>query len=494
MSGYDAIPSVSVGSIEDGQPSLASTAQTQTHQIDDDRVRTSSSSVASLSSLASKLGYVSLGIIAGCAISSRGLLRWGPVAYIDSQAQPHASSSDRAQAQASSYTEHNRFIINGKSFFDSLPFEEVLPNSWNPAQPRPHEEKNLPHLSTIQNEETSVLSASRLSSSIVPSGSTSSSSSSSSSGPHLLYHAHESAFSLLYDSSSTSSSHLSEYGLDYFLLNAGFDAQINQAYCSVATVAAVLNSLKYAKRFRETTTLNGNNNGDSSPSMPAYSFDLPVDPKYDPYPYATQKDILMGDCVWNTVIEEGNGSNSENDKHGGHVDGILKPPYGLSMEQAGKLLECHTSEEWSVTTREVDPSSLALSRMRYEMKAALVDPDARLMINYDRKGLGQMGGGHFSPIGAYHAPTDSFLIMDVAKYKYPPVWVGADTLYTSLATIDKCGTYDYPKGQELLADNTYIGGGGKLFNPITREEYLQILELLNCKPKFRGYIILKKKA
>lgn len=37
--------------------------------------------------------------------------------------------------------------------------------------------------------------------------------------------------------------------------------------------------------------------------------------------------------------------------------------------------------------------------------------------NYDRKGLGQTGSGHFSPIAAYFEPDDAFLIMDVARFK-----------------------------------------------------------------------------
>jgi len=361
---------------------------------------------------------------------------------------------------------------------DSLPFEEVIPLSWDPDQPSPfggellNLSSNSNAISTIDIKEMKMLSASLLGSKDVPSPSP---------GPHLLYHAHASSFSLLYDSSRSSYSYLSEYSLDYFLLNSGgFDAQINQAYCAVATVAAVLNSLKYAKRFRD--------GGDLS----EWSFDLPVDPRYDPYPYATQENILTGDCVWNNVIQHGDGSTSG--EHGGNVDGIFKPPYGLSMEQSAKLLKCHTSEEWSVKVHEVDPSQLNLREMRYDLKASLIDPDARIMINYDRKGLGQVGGGHFSPLVAYHAPTDSFLVMDVAKYKYPPVWVGADTLFTAMATVDKCGTYDYPKGQERLDDKSSDGTSNKYINPISHEEYLRSLELLNCQQRMRGYIILKKKS
>jgi hypothetical protein len=41
---------------------------------------------------------------------------------------------------------------------------------------------------------------------------------------------------------------------------------------------------------------------------------------------------------------------------------------------------------------------------------------------YSRKELLQTGDGHYSPIGGYHAPSDSVLILDVARFKYPPHW------------------------------------------------------------------------
>eukprot|EP00929_Paragymnodinium_shiwhaense_P088734 TRINITY_DN49051_c0_g1_i1.p1 TRINITY_DN49051_c0_g1~~TRINITY_DN49051_c0_g1_i1.p1 ORF type:complete len:561 (+),score=118.89 TRINITY_DN49051_c0_g1_i1:647-2329(+) len=42
---------------------------------------------------------------------------------------------------------------------------------------------------------------------------------------------------------------------------------------------------------------------------------------------------------------------------------------------------------------------------------------------YSRERLGQSGAMQFSPIGGYHARSDSVLIMDVARNKYPPHWV-----------------------------------------------------------------------
>lgn len=429
MSGYQAIPSAATDHIENGVPS---------NSHDEGISPTTRVDVRAVPSLASKLGYISFGVIAGCLLSG-GLSQRGP--GVDKHPAPAASASQT-------------FLIDGTSFLDALPFEEVTPLHWRTARAHGKTASELSRrptgIATID-EETASVAAPLLGA--------------SSAAPHLLYHAHESSFSLLYDSSKSSNSYLSEYSLDYFLLNTGgSDAQINQAYCSLATVASVLNSLRYTKRFLE--------KGDLS----KWSFNLPVDPVYAPYPYATQTDILRTDCVRDTVIDHNDGAASD-------ARGLLAPPYGLSLEQAAKLLTCHVSDEWDVTATEVDPARLSVSNMRYEIKVALIDPDARVMINYDRKGLGQLGGGHFSPLGAYDRSTDSFLILDVAKYKYPPVWVGADTLFAAMATVDQCGTWDYPNGQARVQGT-----------PSTPEDYRKTLELLNCQQKMRGYVILKKRG
>jgi hypothetical protein len=447
----------------------------------------------------SKLGYILVGFLVGYC-NSKYISGWDPAYRFSFRSTDVYSTSGVSRTSgvtpSSDFLQHGQqqsHLINGKSFLDSLPFEDIVPQGmdmtlWNPAQPRPTEEKlpitysklDVSNVLSTAKDESKLLSISSIAASL---SAPSPISTSSNSKTHILYHASEAAFQLLYDSSNSKNYYLSEYALDYFLLSSsGFDAQINQAYCAVASVAAMLNSLRYSKRFRDV--------GD----VTEWSFDLPKDPRYDPYPYATQQDILVGDCVWNNVIEHGDGTGTGS--HGSKVDGIFKPPYGLSLEQASNLVKCHTSaSDWDVTVQEVDPSKVSLSKMRYDLKSALIDPDSRVMINYDRKGIGQVGGGHFSPLGAYHASTDSFLVMDVAKYKYPPVWVGADTLFDAMATVDNCGSYDFPQGQERLTDDSSGGSSnGVLLNPMTTDDYTKALKVLGCKQKMRGYLILKKKA
>ena len=89
--------------------------------------------------------------------------------------------------------------------------------------------------------------------------------------------------------------------------------------------------------------------------------------------------------------------------------------------------------------------------------------------------------GHFSPIGAYNYKKDAFLIMDVAKYKYPPVWVPSLNLFQGLSTIDNCAGFAYPEDAQITQE--------------LKEEkppnFARWHEVLQCEPKYRGVIIVK---
>jgi len=62
--------------------------------------------------------------------------------------------------------------------------------------------------------------------------------------------------------------------------------------------------------------------------------------------------------------------------------------------------------------------------------------DHFVIVNYLRRAIGQQTGGHISPLAAYDAAADRFLILDVARYKYPPVWVKASELFDAMNTAD----------------------------------------------------------
>lgn len=63
--------------------------------------------------------------------------------------------------------------------------------------------------------------------------------------------------------------------------------------------------------------------------------------------------------------------------------------------------------------------------------------DCHVIVSYLRTPLNQTGIGHFSPLGGYHAERDMALILDVARFKYPPHWVPVTFLWNAMNTIDQ---------------------------------------------------------
>jgi hypothetical protein len=59
-----------------------------------------------------------------------------------------------------------------------------------------------------------------------------------------------------------------------------------------------------------------------------------------------------------------------------------------------------------------------------------------LIVNYSRRAVGQSGDGHFSPIGALHAATDRVLVLDTARFKYPPHWIPVELLFSAMTKED----------------------------------------------------------
>jgi len=73
---------------------------------------------------------------------------------------------------------------------------------------------------------------------------------------------------------------------------------------------------------------------------------------------------------------------------------------------------------------------------RKTVKEVCIQTEKKLVVAYDRSVLLQTGSGHFSPIGGYHEGTDKVLILDVARFKYPPHWVPLKLLVKSMSSID----------------------------------------------------------
>jgi hypothetical protein len=104
---------------------------------------------------------------------------------------------------------------------------------------------------------------------------------------------------------------------------------------------------------------------------------------------------------------------------------------GMTLEQNGALLQAHGLD---VTVTHAADSNL--DSFRTVVQQNLATTGDYLLVNYSRQPLGEGGGGHFSPLGAYDAVSDEVLIMDVTDYNYPPTWVPMALMWSAMDTVD----------------------------------------------------------
>jgi hypothetical protein len=184
------------------------------------------------------------------------------------------------------------------------------------------------------------------------------------------------------------------------------------------------------------------------------SYMPPIDAVYYPYKYATQHDVVNECAMLTAVGDNVNGVYYE--------DPILTPPYGTSLEQLTLLINCQFSSSEGgeeavpkATFTHVDPSNVSLDAFRALIIDALSSTSSastssggsdsgagRVLVNFARAEIPRMhGGGHWSPVAAYAPDADAFLVLDVAKYKYPPFWASAEALWRAAGTVDSCGVW-----------------------------------------------------
>eukprot|EP00397_Hematodinium_sp_SG-2012_P032149 GEMP01034201.1.p1 GENE.GEMP01034201.1~~GEMP01034201.1.p1 ORF type:complete len:366 (-),score=49.79 GEMP01034201.1:965-2062(-) len=110
---------------------------------------------------------------------------------------------------------------------------------------------------------------------------------------------------------------------------------------------------------------------------------------------------------------------------------------GISVEQFAYISECnglHTSIYYADDDISIHTFREVLRR--YVGRPNQKNAGARVVTCFSRSHLGQTGTGHYSPIGAYHEEKDMCLILDVARFKYPPYWVSVTQLWEAMRAFD----------------------------------------------------------
>jgi hypothetical protein len=171
----------------------------------------------------------------------------------------------------------------------------------------------------------------------------------------------------------------------YWPLSEYFETQKNQAYCSVATSVMVLNALGIQR---------------------------PKTALYPDFPYFTQDDFFHS------------------------IDPQLADPAkvsheGMTLDQLSAVLD-----HFSVAVHKFHASDLTLEQFRDLVRDTTRRSDRFALLNFRRAQIGEVGGGHWSPLAAFDAASDSALLLDVARYKYPAVWVPVAQLYRAALAVD----------------------------------------------------------
>ncbi len=187
---------------------------------------------------------------------------------------------------------------------------------------------------------------------------------------------------------------------DYLPLSIHFVTQDNLAYCGVASMVMVLNSLE----------------------IPA-----PVATEYRQAEFFTQNNLF-------------------NEKTEKIIPAQKISRQGMTLAELGQLLATYP-----IKVEVYHSSDSSLPEFRQKVVENLQQPDNFVLVNYLRSAIGQKTGGHISPLAAYNQETDSFLILDVSRYKYPPIWVKAEELWQAMNTEDK--TSGKTRGFVLVSKN-----------------------------------------
>ena len=205
----------------------------------------------------------------------------------------------------------------------------------------------------------------------------------------------------------------SSHKIDFFPLSNHFVSQENKIFCGLASSVIILNAF----RLRQKEGLPQDKKSIEKKERKW----LPVD--FNPF---------LEKYTPNNVLNNQTKKKIEMLGKPIQINGKMKSDYGLQLRQLAQVLRAN---QLNVTIRVVD-EIMDAKIIKQEIIENLTTQNDFVLVNYDRKSLGQKGGGHISPLGAYDQGSDSFLIMDVNPNKAPWVWVKSKDLIEAMRTFD----------------------------------------------------------
>ena len=105
---------------------------------------------------------------------------------------------------------------------------------------------------------------------------------------------------------------------------------------------------------------------------------------------------------------------------------------GITIEEFACLASCNTL---CVKINRADATA-SEEAFRNTVKNLTKVDNKVVVLSYSRKVLDQTGDGHFSPVGGYHPERDLVLVLDTARFKYPPHWVPLSLIFEAMQAKD----------------------------------------------------------
>ena len=207
--------------------------------------------------------------------------------------------------------------------------------------------------------------------------------------------------------------------VDFPALANQFEAQSNPAFCGPTSAAIVLNAIRgrSADLRRDRSRLREE--------------DLRYVPKnYDPtIPRFTQ----------DNVITKGQKTRAQVLGEPITINGKQVTDYGYEIRQLDEMLRANGA----TTELTIVDDNKAEQDIRSELVENLKRRGDYVIVAFLREAVGERGGPHISPVGAYDAESDSFLILDVNPASADWVWMPTATLIKGMRTFDKVENRGY---------------------------------------------------
>jgi hypothetical protein len=204
----------------------------------------------------------------------------------------------------------------------------------------------------------------------------------------------------------------SDAKVDFPTLSNQFEAQSNAAFCGPTSAAIVLNAVRgrSADLPHDRSRLRADDLRHTpagfDPSLPRYTQDNVISAG------AKTRAQVLGEPLT--------------------IAGKAIRDFGYQLRQLDEMLRAN-----GLATRlRIVDDAMPEAAIRTELVENLQRRGDYVVIGYRRSVVGQQGGGHISPLGAYDAESDSFLVLDVNPTSAGWVWMPTATLVRGMRTFD----------------------------------------------------------